>query len=206
MGAAYLLLSSGNGPAECRLAVAGVLRRIHDAAAEHGLDVDIAERAAKHGPTSATIAVQGGDAARFAAHWEGAILWRHKSPLRPGHKRQNWFVGVFALPAPAGLNVHLDATEVRFESFRAGGPGGQHQNTTDSAVRAIWRNHAVVARDQRSQHRNKAAALARLRVLVSVEAAAHAADSQREIHHRHQQLQRGAPVRVFRGADFQEVT
>lgn len=55
--------------------------------------------------------------------------------------------------------------ECRVETFRAGGPGGQHQNTTESAVRLVHlpTGVEVVARDQRSQHRNRRIALERLR-------------------------------------------
>ena len=56
-------------------------------------------------------------------------------------------------------------TECRVETFRAGGPGGQHQNTTDSGVRLIHlpTGISVTARESRSQHRNRKIALARLR-------------------------------------------
>ncbi len=55
--------------------------------------------------------------------------------------------------------------ECRVETFRAGGPGGQHQNTTDSAVRIthLPTGTVVTARESRSQHRNRRTALARLR-------------------------------------------
>lgn len=55
--------------------------------------------------------------------------------------------------------------ECRVETFRAGGPGGQHQNTTESGVRLVHLPSGlrVVAREERSQHRNRAKALKRLR-------------------------------------------
>ncbi len=55
--------------------------------------------------------------------------------------------------------------QCRVETFRAGGPGGQHQNTTESGVRLVHLPTGIraVARDERSQHRNRALALARLR-------------------------------------------
>ena len=55
--------------------------------------------------------------------------------------------------------------ECRVETFRAGGPGGQHQNATESGVRLVHLPSGLraVAREERSQHRNRAHALARLR-------------------------------------------
>ncbi len=55
--------------------------------------------------------------------------------------------------------------ECRVETFRAGGPGGQHQNTSESGVRLVHLPSGlrVVAREERSQHRNRARALERLR-------------------------------------------
>ncbi len=55
--------------------------------------------------------------------------------------------------------------ECRVETFRSGGPGGQHQNTTESGVRLVHVPTGVraTARDERSQHRNRALALRRLR-------------------------------------------
>ena len=56
-------------------------------------------------------------------------------------------------------------SECRVETFRAGGPGGQHQNTTESGVRLVHEptGERVEARDERSQYRNKKLALGRLR-------------------------------------------
>jgi len=62
--------------------------------------------------------------------------------------------------------------QCRVETFRAGGPGGQHQNTTDSAVRLVHLPTGIraIARDERSQSRNRALALARLRSKLEEEA------------------------------------
>ena len=61
-------------------------------------------------------------------------------------------------------------SQCRVDTFRAGGPGGQHQNTTDSGVRLVHlpTGLRVTARDERSQHRNRALALERLRARLEL--------------------------------------
>src|SRR5262245_6502706 len=201
-----LLVTSGRGPAECRIALAKTLEVLAREAEAARLDLDVATGPDPdgHGPASAIALVQGPGAEAFAKGWVGSILWVAKSPLRPHHKRKNWFVGVRTLDAAPALPVKLDAADVRFEAFRAGGPGGQHQNKTESAVRAVHTptGLAVVARDGRSQHRNKAIALERLGALMALsEELAAAADNQ-EVQSRHNRIERGRPIRSFEGNDF----
>jgi protein subunit release factor A len=68
-------------------------------------------------------------------------------------------------PIPVPSDDEALLAECRVETFRAGGPGGQHQNTTESGVRLVHLPSGirVSAREERSQHRNKAKALERLR-------------------------------------------
>lgn len=68
-------------------------------------------------------------------------------------------------PVPIPDDDEALLAECRVETFRAGGPGGQHQNTTESGVRLVHLPTGVraTAREERSQHRNKAKALERLR-------------------------------------------
>lgn len=69
------------------------------------------------------------------------------------------------LPFPVPESDDELLAQCRVETFRAGGPGGQHQNTTESAVRLVHLPTGVRAtsREERSQHRNRAIALERLR-------------------------------------------
>ena len=197
-----LLVSSGRGPAECRIAVRHILDRMRQEYPE----LSVAEQSDKNGPASAIVTLRGEGASAYSARWLGTIQWTCKSPVRPKHKRQNWFVGVFAL-SDVPDSVALDPAEVRFETFRAGGPGGQHQNTTDSAVRAthIPTGVSTVARDQRSQHRNKQVALDRLRdQLAGLEELA-VVEAKKETNRNHTELERGNPVRRFKGERFVEV-
>lgn len=115
-----LLLTSGRGPDECRIALAktlAVLRREADAA---GLDLDVVagNDPDGHGPASAIALVAGEGASAFAASWTGSILWVARSPLRPHHKRKNWFVGVFELGAVAMRAETPDPADVRFANSR----------------------------------------------------------------------------------------
>jgi peptide chain release factor len=212
-----LLVTAGRGPAECRIAVVNTLAAMAREAESVGLVLDVAPGPDPdgHGPASAVAVVSGEGAEVFARQWSGSIQWTAESPLRPRHKRKNWFIGVMALPpaphpppqAAEGREgaTGLDPREVRFEAFRAGGPGGQHQNKTESAVRAVHVRSglAVVARDGRSQHRNKAVALERLALLLQTAQDIAAIADQHAVHLSHDRLERGNPVRRFKGEAFE---
>jgi peptide chain release factor len=201
-----LLFTSGRGPAECRIAVLKAVATLTAEAYSLGLETDCLEgpNPDGHGPASAIVVVHGDAAARFARPWIGAIQWVAQSPLRPHHKRKNWFIGIFELPAPPAAPRALRAEDVRFEAFRAGGPGGQHQNKTESAVRAthIASGLSVVARDERSQHRNKALALERIAALLRLHGELEAITARNNTHAAHDRLERGRPVKQFKGTAF----
>lgn len=200
------LITSGNGPAECNQAVAGILQHMSDEAEAIGLDLDVNTKPSKYGAKSAVVVVNGLSNDAFARRWCGTIRWRSKSTLRPNHKRANWFVGVFQLTQNVTQKVEVSPRDVVFESFRAGGPGGQHQNTTDSAVRATHRPTGLtaVAREMRSQHRNKALSMERLQTLMNAQAVADFEAQKSDQNQLHNALERGNPIRCFKGANFRE--
>ena len=202
-----LLITAGRGPAECRIAVVNTLAAMTREAEASGLGLDVAtgHDPDGHGPASAIAVISGPGAERFARRWSGSVQWTYQSPLRPLHKRKNWFIGVMALPAALVPPASLDLREVRFEAFRAGGPGGQHQNKTETAVRAVHMPSglAAVARDGRSQHRNKAVALERLAMLLKISQEVAVIADQRAVHSSRGRLERGNPVRRFRGKEFE---
>jgi peptide chain release factor len=201
-----LMVTSGRGPAECRIALVHALSAMSKEALRSGLDLDIAHGPAldKHGPGSAIVLVEGESAAHFAKRWIGSVLWISPSPVRPHHKRKNWFIGISELPPSQTVPSTLALSDIRFEAFRAGGPGGQHQNKTESAVRAVHTPSglSVVARDDRSQHRNKAVAIERLGQLLQLQQVL-ARDCDRALaQSSHDHLERGKPVRRFTGPKF----
>jgi peptide chain release factor len=201
-----LLFTSGRGPAECRIAVRRAVAALGAEAAALGLETDCVEGPIpdRYGPGSAIVVIHGEAAAAFARPWIGPIQWVAQSPVRPHHKRKNWFIGVFELPARPDAPKALAADDVRFETFRAGGPGGQHQNKTESAVRAthIASGLSIVVREERSQHRNKALALERMAALIRLQGQLEAITARNDAHAAHDRLERGRPVKRFKGEAF----
>lgn len=202
MTAICLLITSGGGPMECGIAVGHVLQRMRAEADALGLDLSASNDDAA--PASVIVLVEGADARLLVQPWIGTIQWRQTSQIRPNHKRANWFVGIFELANPTVAPSIIPVAEVVFSSFRAGGPGGQHQNTTDSAVRAAWNGFIAISRDERSQHRNKAKALERLEHLVRAAQAERRAAAAQSAHRLHRALERGNPKRTFSGPEFVE--
>ena len=198
-----LLVTAGDGPRECRRAVSLCLGRLEREALRGGLYVDIVQDETEGSDeiASALVTLRGSDVEQFARRWIGTVQWIANSPYRPHHRRRNWFIGIFELGALDESTIELKDSELRFEAFRAGGPGGQHQNTTDSAVRLthVPTGMSVVVRSERSQHRNKQIARERLvdRFLLMQLQSRNADDAKRFLLHR--QIERGNPVRVFRG-------
>ncbi len=199
-----LLLSAAHGVLECQLGLVHLERRIQSEALSLKVQVQrLQAEPSPHGFHSLQLRLTGDAAEELAARWLGTVQWQWASGLRPGHRRKNWFLGVFRLengPAPP-------AADLRFSSCRASGKGGQHVNKTNSAVWAEDRASGlrVKVQAERSQGRNRATA----RRLIE-EKRAELAAQQRAAQARHQQrahwqVQRGAPVRVFAGPDFQEV-
>ena len=205
----HLLVTSGDGPRECRRAVAHVLRQMEIEAAKTGLRfaANVFESTPNTDPSSALATISGSGAEDFTKRWSGTIKWICKSPFRPHHKRQNWFIGVFEIERSELPQFDMDAGSLRFETFRSGGPGGQHQNTTDSGVRVTHLPSGLVATstDERSQHRNRQVALNRLGLLFVLKQEESRARDRSAQNRLHRQLERGNPVRVFRGDGFAEV-
>lgn len=203
-----LLVTSGDGPRECRRAVFLLLRRMAEEARKSGLlfEAETPENSETADVSSALITLTGQDAAHFAGQWIGTVQWICKSPFRPRHRRQNWFVGVFPLSDAPELQVDLSPQALKVETFRSGGPGGQHQNTTDSGVRIthLATGISAISTDERSQHRNRQRALERLNdrfLLLAQEAAASDRANRNRLHGG---LERGNPRRVFTGPGFAE--
>ncbi|NEX23480.1 peptide chain release factor H [Thiorhodococcus mannitoliphagus] len=201
----WLQVSAGRCPAECAWVVGRLVPRLLEELSARGLAVEEIDRTpGAHGgdARSVLLRVSGPEAQARVADWLGTVQWIGTSPYRPRHKRKNWFVSVAAFAEPAA--DAWSERDLRIETLRASGPGGQHLNRTESAVRITHEPSGLstLAQEERSQHLNRRLALARLAALLAERARdqARAAEDQRWRQHTH--LERGNAVRVYRGVDW----
>jgi peptide chain release factor len=203
-----LHITSGKGPAECCLAVAFTLREIIKDATYNALNIEVVERikgCEKNTLLSATIVVNGKNAISFCNTWTGVLLWICESPFRKFHKRKNWFIGIQSYNKKL-FSPWLE-NDVVFQTMRASGPGGQHVNKVESAVRAkhLPSGITVVVSESRSQIQNKNEALKRIKVQYEAWQLKQAMISQQELWQQHNLLERGKPANVFEGKTFKKI-
>lgn len=198
MSPVLVCVTAGRGPAECRLAVAEVVEALAAEAEAAGLA--FAREEAGADKASVLVSLDGEGAEALLRGWLGSVQVVARSALRPGHRRKNWFVAVRRIAAAPSL-PELAAADLVVETMAAGGPGGQHQNKTESAVRITHRpsGASAIARDGRSQHRNRALALERLRAVLAAIAAREADLKAHRDWLARIEVERGNPVRVLGG-------
>lgn len=196
----YLQITSGRGPAECCRVVALVLEKILMQARQLGLTTEVLER--EEGEMnrtlfSAIIFLEGSKVDDIVDEWEGTIQWIAQSPYRIYHKRKNWFVGVNSF-TPTELS-EIDTRYITYQTLRSSGPGGQHVNKTESAVRAthVPSGLSVTASDQRSQIQNKKLATERLLIKLSGWNIEQVMQKAQENWNNHNNLERGNPVKII---------
>lgn len=195
-----IMISSGSGPKECEFAASGIAKAYLREAKASGVSGIILEGGSAG---SCLMRLSGENAKAFLTQRIGSVKWICQSPFRKNHKRKNWFVGVSILPEPEAVPM-LDVKDITFTAMRASGPGGQHVNKTNSAVRAVHAptGLAVTAQEERSQHANKKLCLVKLAAILSAEDERREADNEKSAWRNHKSLERGNPVRTYHGMNF----
>lgn len=200
-------ITSGRGPLECQWVVAKVLKVFLEEAKHNRIDYEIIHH--ENGDEnmtlkSVTLLLKGKEVNEFLKTWLGSILWTGKSTFRKLHKRSNWFIGIFELEGLEKIN--FNEKEIRFQTARSQGSGGQNVNKVNTAVRAthIPTGVAVFAQDSRSQLENKKLAIERLKEKVLEQNIINLQKQMQETWNNHLNVQRGNPVRTFSGTDFKK--
>lgn len=197
-----LHITAGKGPQECRWVVVQLTRAFAREARDAGLASEVLD-GMEELPASVLLRIAGEGAPGFAAARVGTNQWIGTSPQRPAHKRRNWFVGVALAPMPDAI-PDLGEHDIAYQAMRASGPGGQHVNKTDSAVRATHLPTGLVAtaQEQRSQHANRKLARLKLAIMLEERRGQTVDDARRSQWQAHQELERGNAVRVYAGPGF----
>ena len=211
MNTKIIQISAGKGPAECEYVVAKVLRIFLLELISNKIDYTILNRETgiENGTIqSVSIQLKGNQPADFLKNWLGTIQWIGTSTFRKFHKRKNWFIGCFEvdeLPNLSGMSI-LEK-DIQFQAIRSSGAGGQHVNKVSSAIRAkhLKTGIQVLVMDSRSQRQNKKIAIKRLQEKLEEFTVDQAKEQLKNQWKNHQTLERGNPVRVFKGTDFKTV-
>jgi peptide chain release factor len=202
----YIQITAGKGPAECQWVVAQVLKFIIRAAQEQGLEHEILHR--EEGVQNRTLcsvllSISGSKASTLIKEWEGSVQWIGQSPFRKYHKRKNWFIGVQEVKQEFQV-LDFKESDLKIETSRSGGPGGQHANKVNTAVRLthLPSGISIRASDTRSQAQNKKLATQRLKLLLQQKKQNEMISNVSDNWKNHNSLERGNPIKVFQGSDF----
>ncbi len=165
---AYLDIQSGSGGTEAQDWAEMLLRMYLRWGEKHGINTILMEVSPGDvaGIKSATIKYEGEYAFGWLRTETGVHRLVRKSPFDSGNRRHTSFAAVFVAPEiDDKVEIEIDAKDLKIDTYRASGAGGQHVNRTDSAVRIthLPTNIVVQCQNDRSQHKNKAQAMKQLK-------------------------------------------
>ena len=201
-----ILFTSGRGPIECALAVQGIQRKFRNYLNAKQLNFEIVNQ--RKGTISKSLEtiifkIDASDKKVFDP-WIGTIQWICKSPIRKFHRRKNWFIKCEEIEMAIQKEANLK--DVSIQSYRASGPGGQHRNKVETAIRLMHRSTGLIvtASDGKSQAQNKKKAWKKLKTKLTQLQNMEIQNSNMDQWSDQIEIERGNPVRIFRGTKFTE--
>jgi peptide chain release factor 2 len=164
----FIDIQSGSGGTEAQDWAAMLMRMYVRYCERKGFKVEILEESAGEvaGLKSATLKISGDYAFGYLRTETGVHRLVRKSPFDSGNRRHTSFSSVFVYPeVDDSIEVEINPSDLRIDTFRASGAGGQHINKTDSAIRIthLPTNVVVQCQNDRSQHKNRAEAMSMLK-------------------------------------------
>ena len=192
-----LQISSGQGPVECSIGVQKLTQALLKEFSRSRL-ISVNHDYSGNGYKSAVMEFD--DDISFM---EGTILWICKSPIRPEHKRKNWFMDLSVIKEVSQAQ-ELKESDIRIETMHCGGKGGQHVNKVETGVRVrhIPTGIIVECTEERSQLQNKKRAVKRLQAVLESNSLREKEDTINDAWGKHTSIVRGNPIRTYEGPSF----